>query len=122
MELPSKKTLDDIERFGNAFHTQHAIILQMLTESFALAKAYVVIGEETDGNGVTTYRFHPNLAIYTDGEKNKMKEYYIFLKESLARLTELETSDYIPLPDLFNTRIRLDGLIAGVMGDYLKAC
>jgi hypothetical protein len=122
MELPTKQTLDDIELFGNKFSANYTVLKQMFQESFGLACKYVVIGVNVDGDGNKTYRFHPNLGLYTTGEKTKMARYYEFLRESLEVIEELETADNIDIRDTFNTRQKLDYLVANALGGIISKC
>lgn len=120
MELPDKKTLDDIEKFGIQFSQDYTAVKSLISQSFALAKKYIVTEEVFDENGVrVSYTSHPNLALYTEAERNKMLMYYDFLKSTLNTIQDLEHSDNILIYDLFNTRSKLDQLIAMVLGSIL---
>lgn len=119
-DLPTKKTLDDIERFGVEFTNGFAVIKNILTQNLALAKKYIVINEEFDENGNrTSYEFHSNLAFYTDDEKTSMLTYYDFLKNRTKEILDIESLNGVNFYDVMNTRTKLDQLIAATMQTVL---
>ena len=122
MELPTKKTLDDIERFGIEFSNSYTAIKNLNTQSLQMAKKYIVISETFDENGVRTgHEFHPNLAIYSADEKCSMLAYYDFLVDVNSELNNIEHMNGINFYDVMNTRSKLDMLVGLLMGDHLIA-
>lgn len=122
MELPTKKTLDDIERFGIEFSNSYTAIKNLNTQSLQMAKKYLVISETFDESGVRVgYEFHPNLAIYSDDEKSSMLAYYDFLVNVNSELEKIEYMNGINFYDVMNTRSKLDMLVSMLMGGHLMA-
>ena len=110
-DLPTKQTLDDIERFGNTLQAYYTSMKNLFKQSIALAERYIILDDSTvDGVRTTTYHANVDL-IYTDKEKAKMLEYYDFLKDSISRMDTVETSNGILLYDMFNSKTKIDSLI-----------
>lgn len=119
-DLPTKKTLDDIERFGNDFTNGFSSIRNLLTQNLTMAKKYIVIDEVFDENGVrTSHEFHPNLAFYSEAEKTSMLMYYDFLKSTTIGIATIETLNGVNFYEVMNTRAKLDQLIALTMQTVL---
>ena len=122
MELPTKKTLDDIERFGIEFSNSYTAIKNLNTQSLQMAKKYIIISETFDENGVRVgYEFHPNLAIFSEVEKVSMLAYYDFLIGVHDKLNVIEYLNGINFYDVMNTRSKVDTLIGMLMGGHLMA-
>lgn len=110
-DLPTKQTLDDIERFGNTLQVYYTSMKNLFKQSIALAERYIILDDSTvDGVRTTTYHANVDL-IYTDKEKAKMLEYYDFLKDSISRMDTVETSNGILLYNMFNSKTKIDSLI-----------
>lgn len=120
-ELPTKKTLDDIERFGVEFSNGFTALQTILSQNAHMAKKYIVIDETFDENGVrTAYTFHPNLALFTEEERTMMLAYYDFLILNMNTIKNIETSNGISMYTVMNTRAKLDQLIGVIMGGVLQ--
>lgn len=119
-DLPTKKTLDDIERFGIEFTNGFTAIKNIALQNLNLAKKYVVISEDFDENGNRTgYTFHSNLGLYSNEEKISMLAYYDFLKSINGYITDIENMNNINFYDVMNTRAKIDSLIAVTMSTVL---
>ena len=119
-EAPTKKTLDDIERFGIEFSNGFTVLRNISSQNLTMAKKYIVVDEQFDENGVrVSYTFHPNLQFYTTDEKANMLRYYDFLKETSASIVEIEHMNDLSFYDIMNTRAKLDALIGATMSSIL---
>lgn len=120
VEAPTKKTLDDIEKFGIEFTNGFTVLRNISTQNLAMAKKYIVVDEQFDENGVrTSYTFHSNLEFYTPDEKANMLKYYDFLKETSATILDIEHMNGLSFYDIMNTRAKLDALISATMSSIL---
>lgn len=119
-DLPTKKTLDDIENFGIQFSNGFTAVKNITTQNFNLAKKYIVTEEIFDNDGIRTgYTFHPNIEMFPADEKEIMLAYFDFLKSTYNQLCVLENMNGHSIYDIMNTRSKLDQLISLTMKGVL---
>lgn len=121
VKLPSKTTLDEIERMGVDFMNGYTAIKNLLVQNLAMARRYIVVAEEFDENGIrTAYTFHTNMSLYSEAERVNILAYYDFLKESYEKIASIENMNDLLIYDIMNIRPKLDYLISLTMATILK--
>lgn len=116
--LPTKTTLDEMEQFGSFFKNYFYNIYNNVCFSYSLASTYIIISEsEVDGEMVPEW--HPNMAIYSEVEKQKILDYWNFLKSSKSFLEATYTSHGMHIEQVFNVKAKLDYLISNKLGDVM---
>ena len=121
VELPTKQTLDDIEKFGISFNTGFTAMQNLFNQNLAMAKRYIIIDEVYDESGNrTSYTWNKNMdVLYTETEKVNILAYYDFLKATCASFSKIENLNGISIYDLANTRVKLDAIIASALGSTM---
>lgn len=112
-DIPTKQTLDDIERIGTEFSSEFLTIKTMLRQSIDRTTMFIITGRTVNADGTISYVWSQNMnVLYTADEKAATIRYYEVLISCYDLFCKNETNSMGSIYDLFNARPRIDKVIA----------
>jgi len=112
-DLPTKQTLDDIERIGIEFSSEFLTIKTMLRQSIDRTTMFIITDRKVNDDGTISYVWSQNMnVLYSAAEKQATIKYYEALIKCYDEFCNNETNSDGTIYDLFNARPRIDKVIA----------
>lgn len=112
-DLPTKQTLDDMERIGNEFSSEFLTIKTMIRQSIDRTTMFIITDRKVNDDGTISYTWSQNMnTLYSESEKSNTVKYYETLIKCYKMFCDNETNSDGTIYDLFNVRPRIDKIVA----------